>query len=156
MTRHHWRLVGAASLLAAAVIAGISQRRPVPSPGSLGDVFDRIRVGMSQREAVAILDTLDRGNWDCVYYAGTTRDGQPFRSCVSWVGLPAAEEIETGEIELCAEQGGSVCVSLGRGGVVTGKRLVPEESSWLDWLRSFVSRWAVELRGPNGTEMGTL
>jgi hypothetical protein len=140
MTKRNLCLTVGAGLLTGVVVVSFSVRfLTSPPPGSVEGVFSRIRAGMSLADAIAVLDTLDRRNWGGVYYSGTTKDGRPFRSCASWDGLPVSGEIERREIQLCAEQGGTVHVFLGRGGAVTGKRLHPEEPRW-PGLVSWVSR----------------
>src|SRR5262245_40751525 len=53
--RYHWRLTSAGLLFVVVVGAWLGSRWPARAEGSAEDVFSRIRVGMSQREAVAVL-----------------------------------------------------------------------------------------------------
>src|SRR5262249_28577589 len=83
-----------------------------PQAGSVADVFARVRVGMSLRQAVGTLDSIDPSYIDCFYYRGLTKDGRPFSGCCDR-DLPEADKIARGELELMTEQDGSVLVYLG-------------------------------------------
>src|SRR5262249_7091678 len=96
--RYRWRLPGAGLLLCLGVGAWCGSRWLAAETGSAEDVFARIRVGMSQEEAVAVLRTYNPDIIDGVYARGKTRRG------VSWSGtnlvgetiadLPPPQEVE--------------------------------------------------------------
>ena len=134
MPRCRWWLVGA-GLLVGVVLGWSYARWTDPSPGSLEDVFLHIQVGMSQRQTVTVLETLN--DLDSMYYRGITKDGQPFSACCSWAGLPSPEDIKCAEVEVCDNSGRSFFVYLGRGGIVIGKRFdcQPSWDDWLGWIR---------------------
>ncbi len=129
--RYCWWLVATVLLCGVAVVTWFGWRWLAPKPGSSEDVFSRIRVGMSQNEAVAILRTYDDSYNDGVYSWGVTKDGRSLdRMHVGsplFHDLPPPQEIEhcVLEVDDAGEDGQEVKIILGRGGIVTGKQLSP-------------------------------
>jgi hypothetical protein len=89
----------------------------------------RLRVGMSQEEAVALLrayyfpresDDLTR-----IYSSGETRDGREFFGCCGTAlnNLPPADQVARGELVIDEDLAGELFITLGPGGVVSGFRL---------------------------------
>ena len=100
------------------------------------DLYNRVRVGMSQQDAIAALQSGEHDHISCLYLSGATRDGRSFVGGVSGFGdLPPPQEIVRAEIEPVDNDGGSVKVTLGKGGVVTGKSYLPDRDDPLaPWL----------------------
>jgi hypothetical protein len=128
--RHYlWRLLGAGLLFGLAVGAWCGSRWLAAEPGSSEDVFARIRVGMSQEEAVAVLRTYGPYKIDGVYSEGTTKQGHSWTRmhvCRDLYGdLPPPQEVVRCILTVCSEDGREVEVVLGPGGIVAAKRLSP-------------------------------
>jgi hypothetical protein len=98
-------------------------------PGSPEDIFSRIRVGMSQQEAVAVLKASDWNREPGWWSSCSTKDGRSFgnHGIDAFNDLPSSKEIEQGVLRVHFDDGAGpeVEVFLGRGGTVTGKRLIP-------------------------------
>jgi hypothetical protein len=132
--RYRWRLLAAGFLLCLVGGAWSGLRWFAAEPGSAEDVFARIRVGMSQEEAVAALRTYDPDNIDGVYSEGTTKGGR------SWTGinisgklfedLPPPQEVAHCVLTVSDEDGRDVEVVLGPGGIVSDKNLSPGVWQW--------------------------
>ena len=107
-----------------------------PPSGSMEDLYKRVRVGMSQQEAVTALQTGEHDYISCLYLSGVTRDGRSFLGGIRGFGdLPPAGEIVFAKIEAVDNDGESVEVMLGEAGVVTGKKYLPSEDDRLKaWL----------------------
>jgi hypothetical protein len=91
---------------------------------------------MSQQEAVRLLSNFEDA--DSLYSDVSTRDGTSMSRAHffdNYKELPPPEKIERGVLTVLANDGQEMEVTLGRGGVVTGKRLVPSELSLECWLR---------------------
>jgi hypothetical protein len=127
--RYHGRLLGAGLLFGLAFGAWGGSRWLAARPGSLEDVFARIRVGMSKEEAVSALRASDPYHIDGCYSEGTTTEGRS-RAGTKLDGplfadLPPAPEIAHGVLSVLDSEGREVEVVLGPGGTVSGKRLSP-------------------------------
>jgi hypothetical protein len=88
---------------------------------------------MSLQEVVAVCELFQE--WGGLNYSDITKDGRAFSSCNTWDRLPPPGEIERGEVELFSDRDGSIYIVLGRDGIVTGKRLEPDETFWRYCLR---------------------
>lgn len=128
--RYRRWLVVAGLICAVVIVVCFGVRRRALSSG-LEKVFARIRVGMSQHEAVAVLLSCDPYNIDSHQFSGTTRDGRSFCEFISFK-LPPAEDIEEGELAVMDVEGREVVVTLERGGIVTDKR-ISSPRRWEDW-----------------------
>jgi hypothetical protein len=126
--RSRWGLLGAGLLGLAVGAWGIS-RWLAAEPGSAEDVFSRIRVGMTQEEAVAILRTYDPGRIDGVYAEGTTRQGRSWSGTSlfgdSFADLPPPEDTARCVLTVTDDDCWEVEVVLGPGGIVSGKHISP-------------------------------
>jgi hypothetical protein len=124
--RFRWWVV-AAGLLVGVVASWPVLRLTVHGPGSLEDVYSRVRVGMSQEEAVAVLNDC---NWDYSNATVTTKDGRSLYIAI-WAHevLPSPHEVDHAEL-MIEDYGNEVYVILGRDGVVTGKRFELGEPAW--------------------------
>src|SRR5438309_448020 len=93
---YRWMVARIGSLGALAVVAWLGSRWLAAEPGSARDVFSRLRVGMTQDEAVRVLRT--HNSIDGAYSEGMTRDGRPFGAlhlrCPLFGDLPPAGEVE--------------------------------------------------------------
>jgi hypothetical protein len=124
---HGQWLMGAGFVCGLALAAWYGSRWLAAEPGSSEDVFARIRIGMRQDEAVAVLRSHDRV--DGRYVEGTTTAGR------SWAGtsvfgpsfedLPPAGEITRCVLTVMDNEGRDIGVTLGPGGTVSGRRLSP-------------------------------
>jgi len=127
--RYLWRLLGAGLLLGLAVGAWCGSRWLAAEPGSSEDVFARIRVGMSQEEAVAVLRTYAPYKIDGAYSEGTTKQGHSWTRinvCHDlYAELPPPQEVVRCILTVYGEDGREVEVVLGHGGIVADKRLSP-------------------------------
>jgi hypothetical protein len=135
--KRYWAF--AAGLLLAALGVIWFALRPDPLPGALGEVFVRLRVGMSQSEAVALIQDFGTANVDCYYYRGLTRDGRPFSGCCQFDGLPSAQVVAQGELEVYDDDGRELVIALGTGGIVSGIRL--RSPHWREEFWHALPRW---------------
>jgi hypothetical protein len=106
-----------------------------PQPGSLEDLFARIRPGMTQHEAVAVLRTYNAKNIDCIGALGVTKEGRHFGSIgeSTFDDLPAAREVQHCELSVADEDGRSLDVILGPDGLVVSKDFSSPSPFW-GWL----------------------
>jgi hypothetical protein len=119
-----WWLIASGLLIIAVATVSIGSRLAVPEPGSLEDALSRVRVGMSEEEAVGTLLVADR-YIDLVYIEGETTDGKSLPPGLGFrglYGLPPAKAIERAKVEMVDDEGRGFTVLFGPGGVVTGKR----------------------------------
>ena len=127
LRRYRWRLVGAGLLFGLAVAAWFGWRWLDRYEGNSEEVFARLRVGMSQQEAVEVLATFDSSSGQ--YSWGVTTDGREFGSLHlhsrSMDDLPPPQEIESCVMSDLDNDGREIEVTLGPGGTVSGKRLTP-------------------------------
>jgi hypothetical protein len=128
-----WWIVVAAALAVLPAGAWLCWRWLGPGPGSFEVLDSRLRVGMSLDEAVGTMRAFDHephAGIDGAYSKGTTKDGQPWSDYhiierQLYDTLPPAGEIEQGLLTVCDDGGQDLEVTLGPGGVVTAKRLIP-------------------------------
>jgi hypothetical protein len=119
-----WKLVAVALLFPVAVAAVFGSRWLAPVPGSSEDVLARVRVGMSQQEAVAVLQT--HNHIDGLAFSGRTKSGQTLgRLHDSFKDLPPPQEIDHGVLTVLDSDGRELEIVLGPGGTVSQKRLTP-------------------------------
>jgi hypothetical protein len=102
-------------------------RLTAPKPGSMEDLYARVRVGMTQAEALAALKFGGAQSVDCLYAEGTDRQGNHFLSGLSFANLPQASEYRELEVEVTCVTGESVKVTFGEGGVVTTKQYLADD-----------------------------
>src|SRR5690242_877722 len=88
-----------------------------PKSGSMEDLYFRVRVGMSQEEAVAALEPGERIDTN-VYVWGTDRQGRDFSTPWTLQGMPPASEVRDALLTVGDCTGEHVEVTLGEGGVV--------------------------------------
>jgi hypothetical protein len=112
--------------VAVVLLAWSASCETAPESGSMEDLYKRVRVGMSQQQAVAALLAGDHDHIETLYVSGTDRRGRRFMTPFSFEGMPPASEIRDAELIVTCSTGESVEVSLGRGGVVTAKKYVPD------------------------------
>lgn len=128
--RYLWRLLGVGLLLSLAVAAWCGSRWFDAEPGSAEDVFARIRIGMSQEEAVAVLRTYDHYKIDGAYSEGTTKQEHSWSRidmCRDlYKDLPSPQEVVRCLLTVNVEDGREIEVALGHGGIVADKRLSPD------------------------------
>ena len=129
--RHRWWLVGAGLLFGVAVATWFSPRQ---TTRSLRDMFSRVRVGMSQDEALAVLRTF-KPDTDGLFSFGATNDGS-FARPLNLVdpysgGLPLPQEIKHCRLTIIDCEGREVEIILGQGGTVTDKRFISDRRE--DW-----------------------
>jgi hypothetical protein len=99
----------------------------------------RVRLGMTQDEAVAAIEGCKTINLDTYYYRGATKSGAAFSGACN-LRLPPAANVAWGELEVCDEYDNTLFVDLGPDGVVSGVR-VDTPCSLEDW-RFSLRRWA--------------
>jgi len=119
--RWYWAL--AAGLLLMAAFGILLLLRPAAISGVVGAASARIRVGMSQDEAVAMIQGSGTDGLDTYYFRGATRDGRRFSGCCGFEGLPPAAQVAWGALEVDDEYGRELVVTLGPGGVVSDVRV---------------------------------
>jgi hypothetical protein len=141
--RPRW-LVAIGVLAGTVAAAPIVSRLVAPGPGPLKDALSRVRVGMSQDEAVAILRSADEFI-DLIYVIGESKDGKPLLPGLCLRGfndLPRAGDVEHAKVELLDREGHCFAVLLGQNGVVTGKRFSPScpSESLTEWLAHLLLR----------------
>jgi hypothetical protein len=90
------------------------------------DLYKRVRVGMSQQQAVAALQAGDHDYVETIYVWGTDRQGRSFMTPFSFKGMPPASEVRDAQLTVTCSTGESVEVILGEGGIVTAKKYVPD------------------------------
>lgn len=131
-------LLAAGFLCGVAAAAWFGFRWLVKSEGNSEEVFSRIWVGMSQHEVVEVLRTFDassgRFSW------GVRNDGQGFQTLhhrhPSMDDLPPPNEIEFCVLTALDSYGREIEVTLGPGGVVSGKCLSPGVSEYR-WHKAY-------------------
>ena len=125
--RYGWWLVGAAFLGGFAVAAWFGLRWLAQSEGNSEQAFARLRVGMSQHEAVEVLRTFDASSGRSSQ--GITTDGREFHTGhydhPALDDLPPPSEIESCTLRGLDSYGRELEVILGPGGVVASKSLSP-------------------------------
>lgn len=126
---YRWWLVGVGVLVASTW--GLA-RLTAPWPDSVEDIASRIRVGMSQQEAVALLCSCRDS--DLLSSVEVVAKGSRTRS-LTWYfhELPPATAVEWAKLNVADVEGVEVEVTLGPGGLVTGKRLNHSETSLSFW-----------------------
>lgn len=131
MRRYCWCLVVLAAL-ASVVWIIVPRRAPA---GSLEALYDRVRVGMTQQQAVELL-------WGCpdvdvAFSNGTTKGGVSFAHLGNMVveEMPPPQDIRRCVLKVEDTDGWEVEVTLGPGGVVTGKRYTAPD------LWAYLHRW---------------
>ncbi len=127
---YRWRFLGTGLLLGLAIGAWLGSGWVTAEPGSSEDVFTRVRIGMSQDEAVAVLRTYAPDNIDTPYVEGVTKDGRLWAGTDiihgAWFqNLPPSQEIAHCALGVWDTDGRKVEVILGPGGIVSHKRLSP-------------------------------
>lgn len=134
------RLVRVGLYVGLAIIAAwIVDRVLAPAPGSSADVFARLRIGMSQDEAIAVLRSYGPHAVEAWYASGTTTAGQDFSSVLLHrflEDLPASHAIANCVIDVSADH--DIQVTLGPGGIVAGKAITP--GVWEHRLKSVEGR----------------
>ena len=121
--------------LALVLAAWSVSRLTAPESGSMEDLYKRVRVGMSQQQAIAALQAGDHDYVECIYNKGTDRQGQRFTSYFTYKYMPPASEIHDAELAVTCSTGESVEVILGEGGVVTARKYLPNpREPHQDWL----------------------
>jgi hypothetical protein len=130
--KSHRLKVGASVLLAAAVLCAIVAHW-TSVPGPLGQMDAELRVGMSQKEAVAVLQAHDPGGSGETFFCGETRDG---RQIYEWnlgsLGeLPPGEQMARADVWIY-DDGRDLTVTFGSGGTVTDLEL-KSDRWWEDW-----------------------
>jgi hypothetical protein len=98
-------------------------------PGSSEDIFKRLQVGMTQREAVTVIRTYNPYTVEGLYSEGTTTDGQSFSSVrfrlPFFDDLPPPHQIKSCLLSVCANDGRDLDIVLGPGGIVSAKSISP-------------------------------
>jgi hypothetical protein len=150
--RYRWWLLRVGLLTGlTAISAWVGSRWLASDFGSSEDVFKRVRIGMTQNEAVAVLRTYNPYTVEGLYWSGTTTDGRLFHSpCWFEVpyfdDLPPPQEIENSVLGIVANDGRHVEVILGPGGTVSGKGLTPGVWEYrLDQVHGALSRARTDL-----------
>src|SRR5262249_52299737 len=100
-----WSLWLSLCLLAPVQPALICSRLTAPQSGSMEDLYKRVRVGMSQQEAVAALQAGDHDYVDTIYVSGTDRRGRRFTTFYSFQGMPPASEVRDAELTVTCSTG---------------------------------------------------
>src|SRR5262245_47889893 len=124
---YRWWLVQAGLLSGLALLAWLGWRWLDRSEGNSEVVFSRVRVGMSQDEAVEVLRTFEAssGRWS----SGTTTDGRSFHTLHDGHplldDLPPPRDMQHCVLNALDSYGREIEVTFGPGGTVTGKRLSP-------------------------------
>jgi hypothetical protein len=140
---HPWWLIAIGFMALAALVPWIVSRLGAPEPGSLEAAFSRVRVGMSQEEALDTLLVADV-QIDDVYLRGETTDGKPITGGIGgFSDLPPPAAITHAEVEMRDWDGQSFTVFLGPGGVVSGKRFTPYRlpNTWRELLARLYLRF---------------
>jgi hypothetical protein len=93
--------------------------------GNTAEVFSLLQVGMSQEDALQILQTFEASS--CQSCHGATADGRAFSTLhlPSVNDLPPPEEIDYCILQAEDYHGREIEVTLGQGGIVSSKRLSP-------------------------------
>ena len=112
--------------LALVLAAWSVSRLTAPASGSMENLYERVRLGMTTEQAIAALRAGERDYVECIYVSGTDRRGQRFSTFYSFEGLPPASEIHDAELAVTCNTGESVEVTLGEGGAVTVKKYLPD------------------------------
>jgi hypothetical protein len=114
--------------LATLLFAGwVLSRMTAPAPGSMEDLYNRVRVGMSQEEAVAALEPAEGNIYNNIWVWGTNRQGREFSTPWTFQGMPPPSEVRDALLTVGDCTGEHVEVTLGEGGVVTAKKYLPDD-----------------------------
>jgi hypothetical protein len=122
-----WIVPGIVLLSILAGEAGECWRWLAPQPSSPEDVYFRLRVGMPFPETIAVLED---SYIDTISIKGTTRDGREIYRydpipAMFFKNLPPPEDIDHCVIAYFDDEGQDVVVTLGPGGAVVDKQIIP-------------------------------